>query len=854
MLLACYLFLPNDAYASHTTGTELTRACDSNLQTSGQSRPTTRSRMHSRRSSRNVATGRLGTAASGLYREISSSQVLNSHAGAAGLLQALDAFPAFKEPRAARLPPSKRKALLDGASLGAVAAVNESVTRAGSTALFASRAIRRVASGAAIKPGEFGSFRNLLSDWGDYEPSMVSRVEASSFLEPDCGPEKAIDGLPNTRWASREAAGSSITIHMKNTCLFSEFHFRQATPESGGRPGEWASVVSLFFSDDSEQEFVVNATEESGTELQSFSFEPTAADWVRVMVKASHGNRGAAFTDVQLCGYDACNMNLLVRQGERVQAALTAVQAGGVAATIWVASGTFYESLEIMCPVTILALSAQPSIICSLDPTRPAITSSVPGVYLHGLVILQAGAELSSASESFHYDRYAPGVHGAHWTNEETVRDDFGTYQGFSSQPQDPGRQMGVWDRVKTKKSLEQGADERHRKMAANFPAVLADVVRYEEILAKFEEDGADEIAELRAQSSELKLHKQELKKAAAEAKTRVKNERKEYNDQFRKCGDRAHLVQIGMQVAMVLEELKSAEAKQLAMQNAMMQEQAHLNFLEAQMKEDAEGGEAILEAARRPAESPSQPAGQDDLQAWMQKQKDAMENHEKLKMKLNAARMAWEAAADEAKEVAAHYAQSAAGEAAAVAGAIMGDILQTVHENTEVAPELAEIDAEILETRKERKRVKALVAAMMEEVAEAGQNVKSRVESVEAMRKELEPAALYAAYGAELVVTRCRVRSAVGSGIVAGPRALVVVRDVSVSDCGRHGVFCHNGGRIVLDAVSILRCRQYGALALHANVKIKEEEKAAAADEEEEGAGMQIEAVSAKPTTVSTC
>jgi len=436
----------------------LLTTCCSTKQASDQGRPTTRSRMHSRRSSRNVATGRLGTAASGLYREISSSQALNSHAGAAGLLHALDTFPSFKEPRAARLPPSKRKALLQGAKQGATAAFDESVTRVGSAASFGSRAIRRVASGVAIKPGEFGSFRNLLLDWGEYEPSMVSRLEASSVLEPECGPEKAIDGLPNTRWASNDAAGSSITIHLKNTCLFSEFRFRQATPESGGRPGEWASVVSLFFSDDSEQEFVVNATEEAGLELQSFTFKPTAAEWVRVMVKASHGNRGAAFTDVQLLGYDACNENLLVRHGEKVQAALTAVQAGGVIATVWVAAGTYFESLEIMCPVTVVALTTQPSIICSLDPTRPAITCSVPGVYLHGLAVLQAGDALSSAADSFRYDRHAPGVQGAHWTNVETIRDDFGSYEGFSSHPRDPGRQMGVWDRVKTTKAQGQGS------------------------------------------------------------------------------------------------------------------------------------------------------------------------------------------------------------------------------------------------------------------------------------------------------------------------------------------------------------------------------------------------------------
>ena len=371
--------------------------------------PATRSRMRSRRSTRDVGTGRLGTAASGLYREISCSEMLGSFSGAAGLLAALDTYPSFKEPRAARVPPSKRKALLESAKVSV-----QGLARVDSAAMYANRK-RNTSSGPAITAGSFGSYRNLLVEMNEFEVSMVRKVEASSILQPDCGPEKAIDGRPDTRWASKTSAGSYLTIHLHNTCLLNEFRFTQATPESGGKPGEWASVVSLTFSDDSEQEFVVNASEEEGLEEQVFELKLTAAEWVRVMIKASHGNRGAAITDLQLFGYDACNHNLLVRQGERIQAALTAVLAGGSTATIWIAPGTYFEALEVMSPVTLIALTAQPTIICSLDPLRAAISCTVPGVYLHGLALLQAGAELSTASDAFSYDRYAPGERDSGW-------------------------------------------------------------------------------------------------------------------------------------------------------------------------------------------------------------------------------------------------------------------------------------------------------------------------------------------------------------------------------------------------------------------------------------------------------
>jgi hypothetical protein len=72
----------------------------------------TGSRLLKLRTMRDPDKGRLGTAASGLYREISWSEALGSFSGAAGLLGALDSFPAFREPKAARLPPSKRRALL----------------------------------------------------------------------------------------------------------------------------------------------------------------------------------------------------------------------------------------------------------------------------------------------------------------------------------------------------------------------------------------------------------------------------------------------------------------------------------------------------------------------------------------------------------------------------------------------------------------------------------------------------------------------------------------------------------------------------------------------------------------------
>jgi hypothetical protein len=393
--------------------------------------------------------------------------------------------------------------------------------------------------------------------------------------------------------------------------------------------------------------------------------------------------------------------------------------------------------------------------------------------------------------------------------------------------------------------------DERQRRLAADFPAVLADVVRYEEILARFEESGADHIAELRQQSSELKLHKAELKNAAQEARKRVADDRRSYHDELRTDGAKAHLTQSGLQNSMIREELRGAEGKRTALHKATMEHEAQVEFLEAQMAESAERGEALVVAVKRELHTPAHADVEEDLRAWTQAQADTMANYEKAKAKLSAERLALEAATEELQEAQARYAGSAAEEAAAVVTSILRDILQTVHEEMEVAPELAEIDAEIEATRHERKLIKKEIASMVEEAAEANARVKARVDAVEAMRKELEPAALYASYGAELVVTRCRVRSALGSGIVAGPRALVVARDVSITDCGRHGVFCHNGGRIVLDAVSILRCRQYGALALHANVKTAEPEHQGEGEEDGDGSGSTIQAEAAKPATV---
>lgn len=498
-----------------------------------------------------MGTARLGTAASGLYRELSSSESLGSFSGAAGLLAALDTFPAFLEPKAARVPPSRRKALLKCAEEGAHGSSDVGLVRVDSGVMYADRT-RRMSSTPAIKPGRFASYRNLLMDCGEFELSMVSSLEATSVQGPDNGPEKALDGLSTTRWAAAlgKSAGSSITIHLRNTCMLSEFRFRQATPESGGHPGEWAAVVVLAFSDDSQKEFVVNATEEHGAEEQKFVFAPTAAEWVRVMISVSAGNRGAAITDVKLFGYDACNENLLVRQGEKIESALTAAMAGNAHANIWIAAGTYFESIQIMCPVTLVSLSSQPSIICSLDPVRPAVTCAVPGIYLHGLVLLQAGESLSTAGDTFTYDRFAPGLHGAHWKHEEIVTDDFGTYTAHASKPQDLGSGMGVWDRVKTKKTQDQGADERHRKLAKEFPSVLSDVVRYEEILATFEEEGADHIAELGQHSSELKAHKKKLKSAATESQTRVSADRRVFKEWLRKAGVPDSLAQVNKKAA----------------------------------------------------------------------------------------------------------------------------------------------------------------------------------------------------------------------------------------------------------------------------------------------------------------
>ena len=108
------------------------------------------SRLKSRRSTRNVEQGRLGTAASGLFREMSSCNVLGSQAGAAGLLRALDTFPAFNEPAAARIPPSKRTALLQGALQRAQGSSDYGIMRSDSDGGAHATRARRVASGAHI--------------------------------------------------------------------------------------------------------------------------------------------------------------------------------------------------------------------------------------------------------------------------------------------------------------------------------------------------------------------------------------------------------------------------------------------------------------------------------------------------------------------------------------------------------------------------------------------------------------------------------------------------------------------------------------------------------------------------------
>ena len=319
---------------------------------------------------------------------------------------------------------------------------------------------------------------------------------------------------------------------------------------------EWASVVQLVFSDDSHEEFVLDTSPETAEDEQVFEFRPRACEWVRISVNASHGNRGAAFTDIRLFGYDTCNESLLVRPGEKIQAALTAVMAGGLpsGATVWIAQGTYYENLEIMCPVTLVALSPQPPIICSLDDTKPAITCGVPGIYLHGLALLQASWQLSSACDGFAHDRLAPGTMGAHWSHEATIKDHFGEYTGFVSQPQDTGTSMGAWERIKTiVEPPEEGLEEKLRELATQFPVVLADVVRYEEILAAFEEGGQDTLDQLRLDSTDLKLHKQELKKEEVAVMARVAEDRRAFHDMLKLRGDDKQLGLAVMQVCMLL-------------------------------------------------------------------------------------------------------------------------------------------------------------------------------------------------------------------------------------------------------------------------------------------------------------
>jgi len=809
------------------------------------------SRLKSRRSTRNVEQGRLGTAASGLFREMSSCNVLGSQAGAAGLLRALDTFPAFNEPAAARIPPSKRTALLQGALQRAQGSSDYGIMRSDSDGGAHATRARRVASGATtplernrrnLLGSQFASYRNVLVDSGEYEKSSVASVEASSVLKDECGPEKAFDGDPTTRWAARtkDAAGAYIIIRFKGTVLLNQMRFKQSTTESGGTLGEWASVVSLMFSDKSEQELVVNSSEEHGEEEQVFLFPNTACEWVQVLIKASAGNRGAAITDLQLWGYEAGNTNLLVRQGEKLQTAIMAVQASGehTNSTIWIAAGTYLENLEVMCPVTLVALSTQPTTICSLDPARAALTCGVPGVYVHGLALLQAGSVLSTAGDAFTYDRLAPGLLGAHWQHEETVTDGFGSFQAYVSRPQDEGSSMSVWDRVKTVKVRDMGAEERLRQVAEQFPGVLADVVRYEEILASFEESGADRVTDLKHHSSELKIYKLALKKDEAEAQSRISQDRAAFREECRKRGDRDLLGKVAMEVEMLREELRAAQVKheKAACEAGAVEDKVALAQARVQELKTAVQDQAFEHVS---AKDPK-------LAATAQEQVvEAQGNVAEASQLLRVLNINRQTAREEMERLSAQLQGFKAKEASVMADQVVELLLQLVHETVEVAPELADIKTAIEEARQERKAVKAELHQLQATTAEAAENVNARVTVLEAMRKELEPCAVYAAYGAELVLTRCKVRSACGSGIVAGPRALVVARTVTISDCGRHGVFCHNGGRCVLDAVSILRCREYGALALHANWPPKEDPP--------EQDGDLIQSESAKPTTPKT-
>ena len=236
------------------------------------------------------------------------------------------------------------------------------------------------------------------------------------------------------------------------------------------------------------------------------------------------------------------------------------------------------------------------------------------------------------------------------------------------------------------------------------------------------------------------------------------------------------------------------------------------------QVKDEVAEIEARLEFLRARLAARAEPNGA-DAQIGPQGLEAADDEREKAEAELQKARYRWEQAMQDAAEVALELQKHAEVASHVLAGLILEDILQSVHEEAEVAPELAALRAEIHDLRQQRKSIKERMKQVLAETEDASAKVHERVQAVEAMRRQLEPCALYVAYGGEVVVTRCRLRSARGSGIVAGPRALAVARGVSITHCGRHGVLCHNGGRIVLDSVSILHCRQYGALALHANL-----------------------------------
>ncbi len=143
----------------------------------------TGSRLLKLRTMRDPDKGRLGTAASGLYREISWSEALGSFSGAAGLLGALDSFPAFREPKAARIPPSKRRALLACAQQRGGGGSETETAHAGgaagldSSAAFASRT-RRPNSVSNTQDHAFANLLALLGQKCNYLVCVACRTTA----------------------------------------------------------------------------------------------------------------------------------------------------------------------------------------------------------------------------------------------------------------------------------------------------------------------------------------------------------------------------------------------------------------------------------------------------------------------------------------------------------------------------------------------------------------------------------------------------------------------------------------------------------------------------------------------------